>query len=509
MIEVELPDGSIAEFPDGTPPETIKGVLQKKFGGPQQAPAPAAAAPQHAPKFEPMFPAFNAATEGSFSGIMGGYDDEIGAAMLSPIEAGKDWFAGKDFSIPDAYARKQQEMDQAKATRRQDHPIASIAGEIAGGVTLAGGAGRAGLSVAGKSLPVIGKTGAAMTQGAGYGALYGSGEAKPGERLAGAGRGAAIGAATGGTLELAGRGVSRALSGRASAVPARTSGDLAQEANALYAQSQAAGVTIKAPAFDRLANNIQLAAGRINKDLRPNTAGIVDDVLALKGKNIGLQDLDELRQVVGQSMKNAQPQDVRTLTRIKDMIDNFSDNVKPGDITGDIRGFDFIRQGREIWSRKAKTEVLEEIVEKAKNQATGFENGLVIQMRALANNKAKMKSFTAEERKMIIDVVRRGSVHGILRALGMLSPNSTFGGLMTGGVGVGAGILPGAALAGTGMAARAGAGALTRGKVDRLIGTVSTGKAAQLPQLPNYLRPLIPGVAGASMGTGQSLATSR
>jgi hypothetical protein len=80
---------------------------------------------------------------------------------------------------------------------------------------------------------------------------------------------------------------------------------------------------------------------------------------------------------------------------------------------------------------------------------------------------------------------------------------------MTGGVGVGAGILPGAALAGTGMAARAGAGALTRGKVDRLIGAVSTGQAPQLPQLPNYLRPMIPGVTGASMGTGQSLATRR
>lgn len=37
MIEVELPDGSIAEFPDGTPPETIKGALQRRFGGGKQA----------------------------------------------------------------------------------------------------------------------------------------------------------------------------------------------------------------------------------------------------------------------------------------------------------------------------------------------------------------------------------------------------------------------------------------------------------------------------------------
>lgn len=45
MIEVELPDGSVAEFPDGTPNEVIQRVLAQQFGGPQQ-PAPAAAAPE-------------------------------------------------------------------------------------------------------------------------------------------------------------------------------------------------------------------------------------------------------------------------------------------------------------------------------------------------------------------------------------------------------------------------------------------------------------------------------
>jgi len=30
-MEVELPDGSIAEFPDNTPPEAIKAALQKRF----------------------------------------------------------------------------------------------------------------------------------------------------------------------------------------------------------------------------------------------------------------------------------------------------------------------------------------------------------------------------------------------------------------------------------------------------------------------------------------------
>lgn len=297
--------------------------------------------------------------------------------------------------------------------------------------------------------------------------------------------------------------------------PAQTADDLAAQSRALYQKAEQAGITIKPTSFDKVATNVEIVAGRLNKDLRPNTAGIVDDVLAMKGKPVTLQELDELRQVVGQSMKNAQPQDVRTLERVKGVLDNFADNaVTPHDITGDIRGFEYIKEGRKLWARKAKTDTINEMVEKAKNQATGFENGLVIQFRQLANNKNRMRQFTPDEQKMIQGVVRRGSVHGVLRALGMLSPNSTFGGLMTGGVGVGAGIVPGALLAGTGMAARAGAGALTRGKVNEVQRAVSSGVMSK-PGGPTplnidaLLRTLIAAKSGQDSASANSAVEQR
>lgn len=502
MPDVRMPDGAVVRFPDEMPKEQIRDIIASKF------PEAGRPAQQQAPAYDGG--AFRAATEGSHAGLMGGFDDEITAGMLAPVDAGIDWLKGNGFDMGAAYTRKQQMLDQQKQARRSEHPVASIGGELAGGLALGAGAGKAGLTVAGKSLPIIGKTGAAVLEGAGYGGLYGAGEAKSGERLSGAGKGAAIGGLTGGALELAGRGVSRVLQGK-TAMPAAVSvDDLAAQSNALYQKADQAGVVIKAPSFDRVTQNVQLAAGRLNKDLRPNTAGIVDDVMAMKGRDISLQELDELRQVVGQSMKNAQPQDVRTLERVKTVIDNFADNAKPGDITGDVAGFQYIKDARALWARKAKTELLNEVVEKAKNQATGFENGLVSQMRALANNKNKMRSFSGDEQRMILSVVRRGNAHGVLRALGMLAPNSTFGGLMTGGVGVGAGLVPGALLAGTGMAARAGAGALTRGKVDALQRAVSSGQVPQaLGQLPNYLRPLIPGGVAASTEIPRLLEASR
>lgn len=295
------------------------------------------------------------------------------------------------------------------------------------------------------------------------------------------------------------------------AMPAAQSADeLAAASNALYRQAEQAGVAVREPAFNRMAQNVLLAAGRINKDLRPNTAGIVDDVAAMAtGRPVTLQELDELRQVVGQSMKNAQPQDVRTLERIKGVIDNFADTVKPIDVTGDIRGFEYIKEARKLWARKAKTETINDIVDKAKNQATGFENGLVIHMRALANNKKKMKSFTPDEQRMIRDVVRRGSAHGVLRAVGMLAPNSTFGGLTGLGVAGMGGMVPGALLAGTGAAAKYGAGKLTQSKVDALQKAVSTGVAPrQTGPQPVNIEALLRTLLAAKAGENSALANA-
>lgn len=53
MIEVEGPDGSIIEFPDGTPDDVIKGVMQRQFGAPQQPQAAPAQPPQMPPQPQP------------------------------------------------------------------------------------------------------------------------------------------------------------------------------------------------------------------------------------------------------------------------------------------------------------------------------------------------------------------------------------------------------------------------------------------------------------------------
>src|SRR5688500_9818024 len=116
MIEVELPDGSIAEFHDGTPPEAMTQALRKRFGTPQasvqaaaQRAAVQAAVPSHMQRLAGA--PCNAATEGSPAGLMGGFDDEITGGMLAPVDAAIDWYKGDGFDMGRAYTRKQQALD--------------------------------------------------------------------------------------------------------------------------------------------------------------------------------------------------------------------------------------------------------------------------------------------------------------------------------------------------------------------------------------------------------------
>ncbi|ALA16074.1 MULTISPECIES: hypothetical protein [Chelatococcus] len=53
MIEIEAPDGSIVEFPDGTPDDVITDAMRRAFGGPQQSGTPVAQAPAAAPQPAP------------------------------------------------------------------------------------------------------------------------------------------------------------------------------------------------------------------------------------------------------------------------------------------------------------------------------------------------------------------------------------------------------------------------------------------------------------------------
>jgi hypothetical protein len=420
IFEIETPQGKFqVEAPDEQ--TAIQALQPQKEAG---QPAPVAAPSK--PKLEPWFPSLTAATEGSFAGVMGGFDDEIGAAMLSPFEAGIDWAKGDGFDMGRAYTRKQQELDARKAARRSDHPIASIGGELAGGLALGGGASKAGLTLAGKATSIPGAIATGAAEGAGYGALYGAGEAKPGERLAGAGTGAAIGGVTGGVLG----GIGGAMSNRGrQAATGPSADDLNTAANQLYRASEQEGVRFNAQATSKLGNNLKLAAGEINEKLRPLTSGTVDDIDKMLKGEMTLKQIDEFRQGIGMDLKAAKGQDKMFLQRMKQMVDGFLDNAGPQDMTGGAKGVGILKEARRTWAQAKKAEVVENILDMAdvktgKYTQSGLANAVKQEMQALykAIQKGKEKGWTKEEIALIRQMAKGGSPSSVVNLLAKFAP---------------------------------------------------------------------------------------
>jgi hypothetical protein len=524
MIEVDLPDGSIAEFPDGTSPDVMKRALQKRFGAPQTAEAPAEA--ERASSFQhPLGGAFNAATEGLHAGAMGGFDDEITAGVWSPFRAAGDWMQGEGFDIGRAYSEKQQELDAMKQQRREDHPIASVAGEVVGGLGVGAGASKAGLSLAGRTVPGLSKIAPrtakvlpAAIEGAAYGGVYGAGESKPGERLEGAATGAAIGAATGGVVQGVGNAVATRATQKAVSATAPSADDLGNASQALYRASEAEGVRYQAPAIQGLGQRLKSAAGRINDRLRPKTAGFMDDVDNLFTSDMSLEEFDEFRKSLNMEIRRATPDDARTLGALKRTVDDFADNVSPQDFTGDgQKATALLKQARETWAKHKKTETIEKLLDfadvdgKGRYTQSGFANAIRQEMKKLYKSikRGKDAGWSKEEVALIRQMAEGGSNSRIVNLFAKFAPRGV--------VSIGLGQAVGSLMPGVGNVAMPVIGHLAGEAADRgalnaaqtLRAGAATGRALGVaPQVTKKAGIAIPALASSSMGTGRSLGMS-
>lgn len=325
-----------------------------------------------------------------------GWDDEAAAAVKTLGGTAGD------------YEKARQQANALKNEQRQSNPVASTVGEIAGGLAAGGTVAATGATLAGRSIPLIGRTGGAALEGGAYGALSGAGEADPGQRGVGAAVGAAFGAPLGAAASKVGDWVASRAARNAAIEAAPTVDELAQQSSALYQQARDANISIKPDAWDKVADNMTFSAGRLNRDLRPKTAGIVEDVQALKGQPIDLQQMDELRQTINQSLKTAEDQDARTLMRMKEQLDGFADRATPEDITGNVDGFNYLKEARDLWRRKSKADALTTMmdladVNSAKYTQSGEANSIKLKAKELYTRIAKgqEKGFSAEETALI------------------------------------------------------------------------------------------------------------
>ena len=219
MIAVELPDGRVVEFPDGTSRDDMRAAMNKlamrervaaaKSGTLQMEPAAVdrQAGIDMAAEQNMRDPgAGRAMLAGATRGSTFGFGDEILGGMDAVVSAGSDILngnlSGMGGRMADRYSSFRDIVRDEYENASFARPKTTMGAEIVGGAIPA--LGGAGLAVkAGTSLPMRAGLGAAA--GAGEGSLYGfgTGEGGAGNRLAEAGKMAVIGAAGGAAAPLA------------------------------------------------------------------------------------------------------------------------------------------------------------------------------------------------------------------------------------------------------------------------------------------------------------------
>lgn len=197
---------------------------------------------------------------------------------------------------------------------------------------------------------------------------------------------------------------------------------LKEAARGVYKKIDDTGAVINPSSVNRLGNELTVLARKsgFNKRIHPKVSAALDEFNAVKDTQQTVTELDTLRKIAQASAKSVEPDEARLGSILVNRIDDFLDNVKPSDF---IKGKDAnigakYKDARQLWRRAKKSELLEEAFDKARNQASGFENGIRVQFRAILNNKSKLRGFTQEEKLAMQKVVRGGTAENLAKTLG-------------------------------------------------------------------------------------------
>lgn len=335
----------------------------------------------------------------------------------------------------------------------------------------------------------------------------GAGRVGAGLAALGAGVGQEIGGDTGEFIgSLAGPGIglisSRAVGNRALAKASTppTTEVLKDSAQAAYKAAEDAGVIITKPALERLQTGIvdDLTRHVYRPALHPKTAmalsELSDDVA--RGAST-LENVDSIRKVFKAAMDGAGESDKWLLSRMTSRLDNFLTKLTPADvIMGDAtKGVEALQAARSAWSKGAKGETIENLVDRAKTRApnfsaSGMENAIRTEFRQLSLNPRKMRMFSEEEQAAIRKVAEGTTVGNIERAIGRFAPKGVITGALH-GASIAANPIVGIPVAAAATAARALATASTTKNARMAAELMRRGSAAPTQPISDRQRQMI------------------
>ena len=466
MIEVELPDGTIAEFPDNTPQDVIKGALQKRFAPPAPAAPSAAQEFEQAPWYQQAGQAADDVVRLLANGATFGYADKLAG-----------YLGGEGTEAERALSEQARERAGSAGT----------AAEIVGAVATPVGLARQGATLAGRlgTGTMTGAKGLAArsslmaAEGAGYGALTATGNDQS------VGEGAALGLLGGAAGNVAGEALAAGVGKVAGAFNKKpaipTLDDINTMKDAAYKRADQAGVAYTPQAVAKINNDVVRGLTDLGYDpaLMPGAAVAVKRLTDLQGQNVTLTGLDTIRKIASNGFIPGNKANNAAVSRIVQSIDDAIDNAAAGDILmgNGADAASALKEARGLASTAFKANKIEEAVTKADLRAASTGSGGNVDNATRQNIRRlleKPRGFTADERAALETVVRGTPTQNALRLAGKLSPSGN--GLMA-ALGVGGAMVNPAvgALALGGMGAKAIADRGTQQNVQRLAEIILAG----------------------------------
>lgn len=444
-------------------------------------------------------------------GLMFGLQGETRALSGASAAA----LTGKDFG--QAWQDYNTLADAQAALGKEQSGLMGGVAELAGGLT-GGGAPNLVANALSRGAPTAVKVAQGVSDAAAQGALYGLGatEGDLANRAQGALTTATFAAPAGGLAAGATSSIGNILAKGAQkkAVNAAIKGapgakDLAQAGSALFQQVDAAGAAVKPGVFKQFADDIatKARADRINPTLDPKATGAMQELASLAdeaaqaNRGLTLSEIHNMRQIAQKAAVSSEGRDAMFAQRIIDGLDNMISGLKPADMIGGqgAKVGNLLMEGISTWGRAKRVSLIEEAMYKAQNQASGLENGLRTQFRAILQNPTKRRLFNADEIAAIEKVANGSGLSNITRLLGMFGFDFGSGRNMLGGAaGFMLGGIPGAV---GGALARKASERLTMNSADRAARIVATPNIPQLTALPKLPGRVLGGRAGAATGT--------
>lgn len=273
--------------------------------------------------------------------------------------------------------------------------------------------------------------------------------------------------------------------------PSATTEEFRQGAKSFYKKMEDAKVEIAPQTTRRLVDDVNAAVERVayDKDLHPGAAAALKRINDIADQPLSFQKLDILRQIAKEAGASPKAGERKVSEVIIEKIDDLVGKLTDKDVTaGDAKAAaESIFQARHLWSKVAKLDEVANLVERARISAanfsgSGFENALRTEFRALAKNKAKMRTFTKGEQEAIKRIAKGSVGSNAARAGGKLAPTGIVSASLSSGLGASIGTALGvgpfagaAATTGIGFTARALATKLTQRHVDQLESVIRNG----------------------------------